>query len=74
MRALLNTIMSESDIERQKRSRVRGGGAEGRRDATNDATPDIQTPGMINEVGKEQDGKQKQKKRASSRGDRSRQH
>jgi hypothetical protein len=66
--------MSESNIERQKRSVVGRRGAEGRPNATNDATPDIQSPGMIKEMGKEQVGKQKEKKTASGRGNKSRQH
>jgi hypothetical protein len=34
----------------------------------------MQSPGMIKEIGQEEAGKQKEKKRASSRGNRSRQH
>jgi hypothetical protein len=66
--------MSESDIEPQKGSKSGRRGAKGRQNAVSDATPDIQSPGMIKEIGKEEVGKQKAAKRASSRGNRSRQH
>jgi hypothetical protein len=69
--------MSESDIERQKKANARRrGGAEGRLNAMNDVTPDIQSPGMTKEIvgSKEQVGEQTEKKRAPSRGNRSRQH
>jgi hypothetical protein len=67
--------MSESDIERQKKSRVGRGATEGRQNAMNDATPDIASPGRIKEIGKEEEiGNRKVEKRASSRGNRSRQH
>jgi hypothetical protein len=73
--ALFINFMSESDIESQKRSRLRRGSAEGRQNAMNDASPDITSPGMIKEMGKENVDKQNfEKKRASSRGNRSRQH
>jgi len=65
--------MSESDIERQKKSRFARPGVEGRQNAMNDVTPDIQSPGMINEMDKESAAKQKTE-RASARGKRSRQH
>jgi hypothetical protein len=65
--------MSESDIERQKKSRFARLGVEGRQNAMNDATPDIQSPGMINEMDKELAANQK-KERASARGKRPRQH
>jgi hypothetical protein len=60
--------MSESDIERQKRAKV--GFGKGRQNAANDATPDIQSVGITKEKATEQDDK----KRTSSRGNRSRQH
>jgi hypothetical protein len=61
--------MNESDIEHQKRSKVGRRGTEGRPNATKDATPDIQSPGMIKEIGKEEAGK---KRGGSSRGSKSR--
>jgi hypothetical protein len=66
--------MSVSDIEHQKRQKMGRRGAEGRQNAINDATPDIQSPGMIKEIGKEKAGKQKAEKGASSRSNRSHQH
>jgi hypothetical protein len=74
MRTLFVTVMSESDIERQKKTNARHKGAQGRLDAMNDVTPDIQSPGLTKEMGKEQVGEQAEKKRAPSRGNRSRQH
>jgi hypothetical protein len=66
--------VSESDIEGHKGSKIGGKSAKGRQNAISDATPDIEPPGTIKEIGKEQVGKQKEKKRASSGGNRSRQH
>jgi hypothetical protein len=73
MHALVVSGMSESDIERQKKSRVGPNGTEGRQNAVNDATPVLQSSRMIKEIGKEV-GKQKAKRKVPSRGNRSRQH
>jgi hypothetical protein len=73
MRSLLVTGVSESDIEGHKGSKIGGKSAKGRQNAISDAAPDIEPPGTIKEIGKEQVGKQKAEKRASSRGNRSRQ-
>jgi len=50
-----------------------GKSAKGRQNAISDATPDVQPPGTIKEIGKEKVGKPKAAKRASSRSNRSRQ-
>ncbi|HVC27858.1 MAG TPA: hypothetical protein VND40_06820 [Nitrososphaerales archaeon] len=65
--------MSESDVEGHKGSKIGRKSAKGRQNAISDATPDIQPPGTIKEIGKEKVGKPKAAKRASSRSNRSRQ-
>jgi hypothetical protein len=60
--------MRESGVERQKKTNARRRGAEGRLNAMNDATPDIQSPGMTKEMGsREEVGEQTEKKRAKPR-------
>jgi hypothetical protein len=65
------TSMSESDASELKGSRVRRGRAGIRENAVNDATPDVQSPGTITEI--DEADEQKSRKRAASRGNRSRQ-
>lgn len=71
--ALFITGMSESDIQRQKRSKVGHRGTEGRQNAVNDAIPDIQSPATVKEIGKEV-GKEKAKGKVASRGNGPREH
>jgi hypothetical protein len=66
--------MGTSDVGDQKKSKTEREVVEGHREATEDATPDFQPPGTTKKLRKKDLSGKKTKRRASSRGNRSRQH